>query len=42
MYVWNNGKLSAGCTDAIVAGAEPDCGTWAVVTCEDFARDAGP
>lgn len=42
VYVWNNGKLSAGCNDAVIAGVAPDCAAWRTVTCADFGGDGGP
>lgn len=40
LYVWTNGRLSSGCSDAIYAGREPACNEWTAVRCQQLA-DAG-
>lgn len=42
VYGWNNGRLSAGCTDAIVAGALPACSSWTTVRCADGGIPSAP
>jgi hypothetical protein len=42
VYVWNNGRLSSGCTDAVQAGTmTPPCAGAATITCAELMSDGG-
>jgi hypothetical protein len=41
IYLWNNGRLSFGCTDSIRAGQEPTCETWTPKVCPTAGEDGG-
>ena len=41
LYLWSNGRLSAGCRDAVRAGQEPVCAAWTVGACGEASADGG-